>query len=119
MIIFRWSGSLQIYDEMYMRVIGTGADLGEGGRVRGRAAPPPPPTRLSNTTGILQKKKKTLWFIDVEVKYKTRWRIVKGFSSKPKKEWAIYLRPREISLVEARENDRRCSKHSQRNAYKH
>ena len=23
MIIFRWSGSLQIYDEMYMRVIGT------------------------------------------------------------------------------------------------
>ena len=51
MIIFRWSGSLQIYDEMYMRVICTGADLGGGGRVQG-----PPPTRLSNTTGILQKK---------------------------------------------------------------
>ena len=51
MIIFRWSGSLQIYDEMYMRVIGTGADLGGGERVQG-----PPPTRLSNTTGILQKK---------------------------------------------------------------
>ena len=42
MIIFRWSGSLQIYDEMYMRVIGTGADLGGGGRVHG-ARPPPPP----------------------------------------------------------------------------
>ena len=38
----------------YMRVIGTGAVLGGGGRVQG---PPPPPTRLSNTTGILQKKK--------------------------------------------------------------
>ena len=60
MIIFRWSGSLQIYDEMYMRVIGTGADLGGGERVLGGGArvqgPPPPPTRLSNTTGILQKK---------------------------------------------------------------
>ena len=54
MIIFRWSGSLQIYDEMYMRVIGTGADLGGGGG--GPAPSPPPPTRLSNTTGILQKK---------------------------------------------------------------
>ena len=52
MIIFRWSGSLQIYDEMYMRVIGTGADLGGGGGCKA----PPPPTRLSNTTGILQKK---------------------------------------------------------------
>ena len=40
MIIFRWSGSLQIYDEMYMRVIGTGADLGGGVRVQG---PPPHP----------------------------------------------------------------------------
>ena len=38
---------------MYMRVIGTGADLGGGERVQA-----PPPTRLSNTTGILQKKKK-------------------------------------------------------------
>ena len=58
MIIFRWSGSLQIYDEMYMRVIGTGADLGGGGRVQGAGGAPkaPPPTRLSNTTGILQKK---------------------------------------------------------------
>ena len=79
MIIFRWSGSLQIYDEMYMRVIGTGADLGRGGRVQG----PPPPTRLSNTTGILQKK--TLWFVDVEVKYKTRWRIVNGLAANLKK----------------------------------
>ena len=115
MIIFRWSGSLQIYDEMYMRVIGTGADLGGGGGGRVQAPPPPPGFLIQ----LVFCKKKTLGFIDVEVKYKTRWRIVKGFSSKPKKEWAIYLRPREISLVEARENDRRCSKHSQRNAYKH
>ena len=53
MIIFRWSGSLQIYDEMYMRVIGTGADLGGGGE---GARASPHPTRVSNTTGILQKK---------------------------------------------------------------
>ena len=90
MIIFRWSGSLQIYDEMYMRVIGTGADLGGGGRVHGggggggRQAPPPPPP-----PGFLIQlvfcKKKTLWFIDVEVKYKTRWRIVNGLAANLKK----------------------------------
>ena len=59
-----------------MRVIGTGADLGGGCKA-------PPPTRLSNTTGILQKK--TLWFIYVEVKYKTRWRIVNGLAANLKK----------------------------------
>ena len=73
---------------MYMRVIGTGADLRGGGRVHGgggggRRQGPPPPTRLSNTTGILQKK--TLWFIYVEVKYKTRWRIVNGLAANLKK----------------------------------
>ena len=80
MIIFRWSGSLQIYDEMYMRVIGTaGADLGGGGRVQG-----PPPTRLSNTTGILQKKK-LCGLLMLRVKYKTRWRIVNGLAANQKK----------------------------------
>ena len=35
---------------------------------------PPPPgddLRFSNTTGILQKKKKTMWFIGVEVEQET------------------------------------------------
>ena len=82
MIIFRWSGSLQIYDEMYMRVIGTGADLGGGERVQGGKAPPPPPGFLIQ---LVFCKKKTLWFIDVEVKYKTRWRIVNGLAANLKK----------------------------------
>ena len=50
-----------------------GADLGEG--CRGCAAPPPPPPRddlrFSNTTGILQKKKRTMWFVGVEVEQET------------------------------------------------
>ena len=83
MIIFRWSGSLQIYDEMYMRVIGTGADLGGGGRVPGGGAPPPPPPGF--LIQLVFCKKKTLWFIDVEVKYKTRWRIVNGLAANLKK----------------------------------
>ena len=41
----------------------TGADLGGG--CRGCA--PPPDLRFSNTTGTLQKKKKTMRFIGVEV----------------------------------------------------
>ena len=51
-----------------------GADLGGG--CRGCAPPPPPPPppgddlRFSNTTGILQKKK-TMWFIGVEVEQET------------------------------------------------
>ena len=44
----------------------SGADLGEG--CRGCAPPPPEMTcGFSNTTGILQKKKKAMWFIGVEV----------------------------------------------------
>ena len=48
----------------------SGADLGGGCR---DAHPPPPPwddLRFSNTTGILQKKK-TMWFIGVEVEQET------------------------------------------------
>ena len=45
-----------------------GADL-EGG-CRGCASPPGDDLRFSNTTGIL-KKKKTMWFIGVEVEQKT------------------------------------------------
>ena len=48
----------------------TGADLGGGCR---GCIPPPPPRddlRFSNTTGILQKKK-TMWFIGVEVEQET------------------------------------------------
>ena len=47
----------------------TGADLGGGCR----GCTPPPPlddVRFSNTTGILPKKK-TLWFIGVEVEQET------------------------------------------------
>ena len=47
-----------------------GADLGGGCR---GCAPPSPwdDLRSSNTTGILPKKKKTLWFIGVEVEQET------------------------------------------------
>ena len=47
-----------------------GADLGKGA---GGVHPPPPPRddlRFSNKTGILQKKK-TMWFIGVEVEQET------------------------------------------------
>ena len=48
---------------------------GSRGRVQGvRPSPPPLPCddlRFSNTTGILQKKKKTMWFIGVEVEQET------------------------------------------------
>ena len=44
---------------------GAGADLGGGCR-----GPPPDDLRFSNTTGILQKKK-TMWFIGVEVEQET------------------------------------------------
>ena len=46
---------------------------GSRGRVQGVRIPPPPwdYLRFSNTTGILQKKKKTMWFIGVEVEQKT------------------------------------------------
>ena len=49
----------------------SGADLGGG--CRGCAPSPPAPRddlRSSNTTGILQKKK-TIWFISVEVEQET------------------------------------------------
>ena len=46
----------------------TGADLGGGGA--GGAPPARDDLRFSNTTGILQKKK-TLWFIGVEVEQET------------------------------------------------
>ena len=48
----------------------SGADLGGGCR---GCAPPPPrdDLRFSNTTGILQKKRKTMWFIGVEVEQET------------------------------------------------
>ena len=36
-----------------------------------RTPPPRDDLRFSNTTGILQKKKKTMWFIGVEVEQKT------------------------------------------------
>ena len=51
--------------------IPTGADLGGGCR---GCAPSPPrrdDRRFSNTTGILQKKKKTIWSIGVEVEQET------------------------------------------------
>ena len=44
------------------------ADLGGG--CRECAPPPPDDLRFSNTTGILQKKK-TMWFIGVEVEQET------------------------------------------------
>ena len=47
-----------------------GADLGGG--CRGCAPPPPQDDlRFSNTTHILQKKKKSMWFIGVEVEQET------------------------------------------------
>ena len=45
----------------------SGVDLGEGCR---GCAPPWDDLRFSNTTGILQKKK-TMWFIGVEVEQET------------------------------------------------
>ena len=64
---------MQLHEKPY----NTGADLGGGCRgagVGGGGAPPPPPPRddlrLPNTTGILQKKK-TMWFISVEVEQET------------------------------------------------
>ena len=39
---------------------------GSRGRVQG-VCTPPPDLRFSNTTGTLQKKKRTMWFIGVEV----------------------------------------------------
>ena len=52
-----------------LRLTSSGADLGGGCR---GCAPPPPrdDLRFSNTTGILQKKK-TMWFIGVEVEQET------------------------------------------------
>ena len=47
----------------------SGADLGGG--CRGCAPPPPGDLRFSNTTGILQKKKRTMWFVGVEVEQET------------------------------------------------
>ena len=47
---------------------------GSRGRVQGVHTPLPPTwddLRFSNTTGILQKKKKTMWFIGVEVEQET------------------------------------------------
>ena len=46
---------------------------GSRGRVQGVRTPPAPldDLRFSNTTGILQKKKKTMWFIGVEVEQET------------------------------------------------
>ena len=44
---------------------------GSRGRVQGVRTPPWDDLRFSNTTGILQKKKKTMWFIGVEVEQET------------------------------------------------
>ena len=45
---------------------------GYRGRVQGVHTPPPwDDLRFSNTTGILQKKKKPMWFIGVEVEQET------------------------------------------------
>ena len=45
---------------------------GSRGRVQGVRTPPRDDLRFSNTTGILQKnKKKTMWFIGVEVEQET------------------------------------------------
>ena len=41
------------------------------GVLQGRAHPPPDDLRFSNTTGIL-KKRKTMWFIGVEVEQETK-----------------------------------------------
>ena len=58
--------------------VNAGADLGRGCR---GCAPSPPPRddlRFSNATGILQKKKKkTLWFIGVEVEQETSAPLLK------------------------------------------
>ena len=44
---------------------------GSRGRVQGVRTPPWDDVRFSNTTGILQKKKKEVWFIGVEVEQET------------------------------------------------
>ena len=44
---------------------------GSRGRVQGVPPLSRDDLRFSNTTGILQKKKKTMWFIDVEVEQET------------------------------------------------
>ena len=45
---------------------------GSTGRVQGVSTPPPPDDlRFSNTIGILQEKKKPMWFIGVEVEKQT------------------------------------------------
>ena len=45
---------------------------GSRGRVQGVRTPPPwDDLRFSNTTGILPKKKKTMWFLGVEVEQET------------------------------------------------
>ena len=44
---------------------------GSRGRVQGVRTPPWDDLRFSNTTGILQKKKKEVWFIGVEVEQET------------------------------------------------
>ena len=51
-----------------------GGCRGCGGGGGGGPPPPPPPwdhLRFSNTTGILQKEKKTMWFIGVDVEQDT------------------------------------------------
>ena len=44
---------------------------GSRGRVQGVRTPPRDDLRFSNTTGILPKKKRTMWFIGVEVEQET------------------------------------------------
>ena len=44
---------------------------GSRGRVQGVRTPSWDDLRFSNTTGILQKNKKTVWFIGVEVEQET------------------------------------------------
>ena len=62
---------------------------GSRGRVQGERTPPSPRNdlRFSNTTGILQKKKKPMWFVGVEVEQETS-------APPPKKSW---IRPRFVS----------------------
>ena len=56
---------------------------GSRGRVQGVRPPPRDDLRFPNTTGILQKKKKTKWFIGVEVEQETSAPLLKKILDPP------------------------------------
>ena len=63
-----WRELVFVISDLFI-ISNSGADLGGG--CRGWAPPRWDYLRFSNTTGILQKKKKTMWFIGVEVEQET------------------------------------------------